>query len=416
MEQTEREVISVTELNLYIKDKIESDFLLRGILVRGEISNFKRYSSGHCYFTLKDEACAVRAVMFKFDALSLNFQPTDGMKVIALGRAGVYERDGQYQLYVSQMRQDGLGSLYEAYENLKAKLNAEGLFDENKKRPIPEFPNRIGVITSPTGAAVRDIINITGRRYPSAEVVVYPAIVQGSESVPTLLAGLNYFGYTKLTDVIIIGRGGGSIEDLWSFNDERVVRAVAASPVPVISAVGHETDFTLCDFAADLRAPTPSAAAECATPDREQLTERIAQTKSRLTVLTEKEISARKDKLKRLSSSRVLTDPQNFILDRKVALDIITEKLTDKLKIQIQNKKTELKEHTATLNALNPLSVLSRGYSAAFDENGNVIKSINQIKNGEKISTKVSDGTIISTVMSTEKNEVKKHGKEKNEF
>ena len=403
MDQTEREIISVTELNLYIKDKLESDFLLRGILVRGEISNFKRYSSGHCYFTLKDEACAVRAVMFKFDAMRLDFQPTDGMKVIAFGRAGVYERDGQYQLYVSALRQDGLGSLYEAYEKLKSKLSDEGLFDESRKREIPQFPSRIGVITSPTGAAVRDIINITGRRYPQAEIIVYPAIVQGAESVPTLLDGLRYFGYTKPTDVIIIGRGGGSIEDLWSFNDERVVRAVASSPVPVISAVGHETDFTLCDFAADLRAPTPSAAAECATPDGEQLRERLNAIKTHITALAKKNLTLQKEKLNRLSSSRVLTDPRNFIADRRIALDAIAEKLTDKTQFILQGKKSDLKAHAASLNALNPLAVLSRGYSVAFDEDNNVIKSVKQIKKDMTIFTEVSDGKIISEVISAEK-------------
>ena len=416
MDQTEREIISVTELNLYIKDKLESDFLLRGILVRGEISNFKRYSSGHCYFTLKDAACAVRAVMFKFDAARLDFQPTDGMKVVALGRAGVYERDGQYQLYVSQLNPDGRGSLYEAYEKLKAKLGSEGLFDESRKREIPQFPSRIGVITSPTGAAVRDIINISGRRFPNAEIIVYPAIVQGAESVPTLLGGLDYFARTKPTDVIIIGRGGGSIEDLWSFNDERVVRAVAASPIPVISAVGHETDFTLCDFAADLRAPTPSAAAECATPDRRQLRERLNLLETHITALAEKKLSIQKEKLQKLSSSRVLTDPRSFIENKRITLDTLSEKLTDKTRLNLQDKKTDLKAHAAALNALNPLAVLSRGYSVAFDENETVIKSINQVKKKMTIFTEVYDGKIISDVISVEKKEVIKNGKEKNEL
>lgn len=399
----EREIISVTELNLYVKSKLDEDFLLSGLFVRGEISNFKRYSSGHCYFTLKDEHCAVRAVMFRYDAGKLAFSPEDGMKVIALGRVSVYERDGQYQLYVSELQPDGVGSLHMAYEQLKNKLEAEGLFAQEKKRPLPRFPARIGVITSPTGAAVRDVINITGRRFPSAEVIVYPAVVQGAESVPTLLGGLDYFCGTNRADVIIIGRGGGSIEDLWSFNDERVVRAVASSPVPVISAVGHETDFTLCDFAADLRAPTPSAAAECATPDRAELAAKLSATEKRLAVITEKTLSTLREKLSRLSASRVLTNPQNYIDEKRITIDNLGEKLTAVASARITEKKSALRECSAKLNALSPLAVLERGYGAVFDEQGGVVKSIKQINQGNTLKIQVKDGCITSAVTSVEK-------------
>lgn len=406
--ENERQVISVTELNLYIKAKLDGDYLLSGVLVRGEISNFKRYDSGHCYFTLKDANCAVRAVMFRSDAQKLKFVPENGMKTIACGRAGIYERDGQYQLYVSSLEPDGLGALSAAYEQLKKKLTAEGLFDENKKRPLPKFPKRIGVITSPTGAAVRDVINITGRRFPLAEVIVYPAVVQGDGSVPTLLAGLDYFGYISPADVIIIGRGGGSIEDLWSFNDEKVVRAVASSPVPVISAVGHETDFTLCDFASDLRAPTPSAAAECATPDSAELSSSLSGTLLRMQTLTERKISLLRERTERLSSSRVLKNPQNFIGDRRLALDALSEKLTSRAKLAIQHKRSSLSESTASLNAMNPLAVLSRGYGAAFGDDGKLVKSIKQVGAGGHISLRVSDGNINAEVISTEKTGGKK--------
>lgn len=411
----DRAIISVTELNLYIKSTFEENPFLRGLFVRGEISNFKRYSSGHCYFTLKDEACAVRAVMFRYDAQRLPFAPSDGMKVIASCRATVYERDGQYQLCVTDLQPDGVGSLHVAYEQLRCKLEAEGLFSEDRKRPIPEFPERIGVITSPSGAAVRDIINVTGRRFPSAEVVVFPAVVQGEESAPSLLRGLSYFCISNRADVIIIGRGGGSIEDLWSFNDERVVRAVASSPVPVISAVGHETDFTLCDFAADLRAPTPSAAAECATPDRAELVAAIESRGKRLADLADKKIALLREKVAFLAGSPTLASPMNFISDRRIALDSVEEKLLLYASLGVNSKRAVLREYAAKLGAMDPLSVLSRGYSASFDKNGGVVKSISTIRAGDELETRVSDGKILSVITSVEKTGGKKRGKKENE-
>jgi len=274
MEQ--KNALTVTQLNEYIKMMFDSQPTLNRLLVRGEISNFVNHRSGHFYFTLKDENSLIRAVMFKSAAMKLNFQPENGMRVIARGKVSVFPRDGQYQLYADDMELDGIGGLYVAFEQLKNKLAAEGLFDESRKRPLPRFPSKIGIITSPTGAAIRDMINVTGRRYPMAEITIYPALVQGSDAPRSLAAGIRYFNNAdKRPDVIIIGRGGGSIEDLWAFNNEQLARFIANSEIPVISAVGHETDFTICDFVADRRAPTPSAAAELAVPDSYELHTRI---------------------------------------------------------------------------------------------------------------------------------------------
>ncbi len=414
----ERQVISVTELNLYVKNKLDSDPLLSGLLVRGEISNFKRYSSGHCYFTLKDIGGAVRAVMFNSSAQRLKFVPTDGMKVIASGRVSLYERDGQYQLYVTSLEPDGLGTLHLAYEQLKARLSEEGLFDDELKREIPKYPRRIGVITSPTGAAVRDIINITKRRFPLAEICVYPAVVQGDEAVPTLIAGLEYFGKTSPADVIIIGRGGGSIEDLWAFNDETLARKVRSSPVPVISAVGHETDFTICDFVADMRAPTPSAGAECATPDKTEIISSLTAKSAHMTSLIKRRLDISREKLEKLASSRMLRSPMNFIDDRRLALDSVSEKLYLKASARINEKASALKSLAAALNALSPLAVLSRGYGAAFGYNGKLIKSVSDVNIGDELTIKISDGEIKAGVISKTKSRKggKNGGKEKNEL
>ncbi len=414
----ERQVISVTELNLYIKNKLDGDPLLSGLLVRGEISNFKRYSSGHCYFTLKDTGGAVRAVMFNSSAQRLKFAPTDGMKVIALGRASLYERDGQYQLYVTALEPDGLGTLHLAYEQLKARLSEEGLFDDALKKEIPKYPRRIGVITSPTGAAVRDIINIAGRRFPLAEICVYPAVVQGDEAVPTLLAGLEYFGKTSPADVIIIGRGGGSIEDLWAFNDEALARKIRSSPVPVISAVGHETDFTICDFVADMRAPTPSAAAERATPDKAEIISALAAKSAHMTSLARRRLDILRERLGKLSSSRMLKSPMNFIDDRRLALDSVSERLYLKASSGITEKASSLKSLAAALNALSPLSVLSRGYGAVFDNGGRLIKSVGEVNVGDELTIKISDGEIKAEAISKTKTRKggKNGGKEKTEL
>lgn len=404
----ERQVFTVTALNEYIKMKLETDEALMRVFIRGEISNFTNHKSGHFYFTVKDETSRIAAVMFRSSASKLAFIPENGMKVIVGGRVSAYVRDGQYQIYVDTLEPDGVGALYIAYEQLKAKLGAEWLFDEAKKKPLPRYPMRIGVITSPTGAAIRDIINILGRRFPIAEVVLYPSLVQGESAAPQLIEGLRYFNEKKNVNVIIIGRGGGSLEDLWAFNSEALVREVAASELPVISAVGHEIDFTLCDFAADRRAPTPSAAAELAVPERYELKRKLGNVTARLELLEGKKLELLRSTLERMKKSRALTDPRNFIDDKRMALGITEDKLYNRITFLLERKKSALAGKTAKLDAMNPLSVLSRGYGAAFASDGTVIRSAAQVEKGSDISLMLSDGTVRATVCDIVMNEKEK--------
>ena len=404
----ERQVFTVTALNEYIKMKLETDEALMRVFIRGEISNFTNHNSGHFYFTVKDETSRIAAVMFRSSASKLAFIPENGMKVIVGGRVSAYVRDGQYQIYADTLEPDGVGALYIAYEQLKAKLGAEGLFDEAKKKPLPRYPMRIGVITSPTGAAIRDIINILGRRFPIAEVVLYPSLVQGESAAPQLIEGLRYFNEKKNVNVIIIGRGGGSLEDLWAFNSEALVREVAASELPVISAVGHEIDFTLCDFAADRRAPTPSAAAELAVPERYELKRKLGNVTARLELLEGKKLELLRSTLERMKKSRALTDPRNFIDDKRMALGIAEDKLYNRITFLLERKKSALAGKTAKLDAMNPLSVLSRGYGAAFASDGTVIRSAAQVEKGSDISLMLSDGTVRATVCDIVMNEKEK--------
>lgn len=404
----ERQVFTVTALNEYIKMKLETDEALMRVFIRGEISNFTNHKSGHFYFTVKDKTSRIAAVMFRSSASKLAFIPENGMKVIVGGRVSAYVRDGQYQIYVDTLEPDGVGALYIAYEQLKAKLGAEGLFDEAKKKPLPRYPMRIGVITSPTGAAIRDIINILGRRFPIAEVVLYPSLVQGESAAPQLIEGLRYFNEKKNVNVIIIGRGGGSLEDLWAFNSEALVREVAASELPVISAVGHEIDFTLCDFAADRRAPTPSAAAELAVPERYELKRKLGNVTARLELLEGKKLELLRSTLERMKKSRALTDPRNFIDDKRMALGIAEDKLYNRITFLLERKKSALAGKTAKLDAMNPLSVLSRGYGAAFAPDGTVIRSAAQVEKGSDISLMLSDGTVRATVCDIVMNEKEK--------
>ena len=395
----QKRVISVSELNEYIKMLFEYDEILRNVYIKGEISNFtNHYKTGHFYFSLKDPGGAVRAVMFRSSASKLKFMPENGMRVIVGGRVSVFPRDGQYQIYVDVMEPDGVGALYMAYEQLKAKLEKEGLFSEARNKPLPAIPKEIGIVTSPTGAAIRDMIHVLGRRFPLAKIVLYPALVQGADAPASLIRGIRYFNHRKTADVLIIGRGGGSLEDLWAFNDENLVRTVAASEIPIISAVGHETDFTLCDFAADLRAPTPSAAAELAVPDSEELFGTLAQTKERLSFAVSRRITKAGEKLKRLSSSRVMQDPMNLLDDKKMALLMAERALQSRMEAVIAAKKLRFQRDAAKLEALNPLSIITRGYSAVFDENNALIKSISQIKEGESISFMLTDGTVRAEV------------------
>ena len=390
--------LSVTELNNYIKGIFESDKSLSNVLVKGEISNFKSHSTGHMYFSLKDEGSIIRAVMFRSSAQNLPFVPENGMKVIVHGRVTSFVRDGQYQLYADSMEPDGVGALYIAYEQLKRKLDAAGLFDPKRKKALPKIPSRIGIITSPTGAAIRDMINVTGRRFPYAKIILYPALVQGPSAAPDLIAGLEYFNRKSAADVIIIGRGGGSIEDLWAFNDERLAYAVAASKIPVISAVGHETDFTICDFVADRRAPTASAAAEIAVPDTLELKTKFNNVIKHEAMSIERIIARHREKLSYLSSSRTLTDPKTMIDDKRMATVLLSERILSAEGNVINRAKLSLGVTAGKLEALNPLSVISRGYSAVYTEDKALVKSTDQLKVGMKVSFKTSDGTADAVV------------------
>ena len=402
----QRRIITVSELNEYLKMLFEYDEILRNVYVKGEISNFtNHYKTGHFYFSLKDAGGAVKAVMFRSSAAKLKFMPENGMRVILGGRVSVFPRDGQYQIYAETMEPDGIGSLYIAYEQLKAKLEKEGLFAEFRKKPLPKMPKRIGIVTSPTGAAIRDMIHILGRRFPAAEIVLYPALVQGEAAPASIIRGIQYFNSKKDVDVLIVGRGGGSIEDLWAFNNENLVRTIAASEIPVISAVGHETDFTLCDFVADMRAPTPSAAAEIAVPDTAELLHRVSRTEERLSLAVFRNIEANRAHLKRLASARSMTSPMNVIDDKRMALAMEEQRLASRMEALIAKKRAGFIRDTAKLDALNPLAVIARGYSAIFDENGALIKSVSQTKEGDALSFMVTDGKIRAEVKELEPNQ-----------
>jgi len=398
MEQ--KNALTVTQLNEYIKMMFESQPTLNRLFLRGEISNFVNHRSGHFYFTLKDENSLIRAVMFKGSAMKLNFQPENGMRVIARGKVSVFPRDGQYQFYADDMELDGIGALYIAFEQLKNKLAAEGLFDDSRKKPLPKFPSKIGIITSPTGAAIRDMLNVTGRRYPMAEITIYPALVQGNDAPRSLAAGIRYFNNSEnRPDVIIIGRGGGSIEDLWAFNNEQLARFIAASEIPIISAVGHETDFTICDFVADRRAPTPSAAAELAVPDSFELSGRIKIYESRVCTLLSRKLSNGYERLRILSRSRVLASPETLFDNLKLRVDRNSDLLDASIKAKLTLCRAELKTDAGKISSLSPLGVLSRGYGAVTDEDGNIVKSVSGLDIGQKIDVTLSDGSVTAEII-----------------
>ena len=388
-----RNIISVGELNDYIKSKLESDRYLYDVYLRGEISNFtNHYKTGHFYFRIKDETSVIDAVMFKGNNSKMKFLPENGMKIIAHGRIGAFVRDGKYQIYCDDMEPDGIGSLYIAYEQLKRKLEAEGLFSAERKKPIPKIPSRIGVITSPTGAAVRDIINVLGRRFPYAEMVLYGALVQGAEAAPSLIDGVRHFNAADNVDVIIIGRGGGSIEDLWAFNDEGLAREIARSHIPVISAVGHETDFTICDFVSDKRAPTPSAAAELAVPDTHDLMRRISNVTDRCEHLLLSMVEQRKRLVSQISTRPVLKNPERYIDDRRMDLSHLEERMLSAVSAATQKKTASFSLLAAKLDALSPLSVLTRGYSFVSDAEGKVLKEVRGLSLGQSVNISFSDG------------------------
>ena len=392
-------VLSVSQLNRYIKMNFDADENLANIFISGEISNFtNHYRTGHLYFTLKDDSAAVRAVMFNSSAKRLKFMPEDGMKVIARGRVSVYEASGQYQLYVDDMQPDGVGALNLAYEQLKEKLQKEGFFSELHKKPLPPYPEKVGVITSPTGAAVRDIINVLGRRFPYAEIVFCPVLVQGEGAHLQLTDAVNLFNSERAADVIIIGRGGGSIEDLWEFNDEGLARAVYNSEIPVISAVGHETDFTICDFVADMRAPTPSAAAELAVPDANELQYALSALKNRMFLNVSSGIADRRSRLEYLTSKGALKSPDEMLSNRSQRLDTAFSKMLSSYENRIGGKKVEFISAATALSKLDPMSVLMRGFAFVSDKNGKNVYSSQALEKGDKINVRFHDGSAVCEV------------------
>lgn len=392
-------VLSVSQLNRYIKMNFDADENLANIFISGEISNFtNHYRTGHLYFTLKDDSAAVRAVMFNSSAKRLKFMPEDGMKVIARGRVSVYEASGQYQLYVDDMQPDGVGALNLAYEQLKEKLQKEGLFSELHKKPLPPYPEKVGVITSPTGAAVRDIINVLGRRFPYAEIVFCPVLVQGEGAHLQLTDAVNLFNSERAADVIIIGRGGGSIEDLWEFNDEGLARAVYNSEIPVISAVGHETDFTICDFVADMRAPTPSAAAELVVPDANELQYALSALKNRMFLNVSSGIADRRSRLEYLTSKGALKSPDEMLSNRSQRLDTAFSKMLSSYENRIGGKKVEFISAATALSKLDPMSVLMRGFAFVSDKNGKNVYSSQALAKGDKINVRFHDGSAVCEV------------------
>ncbi len=390
-------VITVSQLNRYVRSLIESDAHLGQVLLSGEISNFvNHYKSGHLYMSLKDENAVVKAVMFRSQAMHLRFVPENGMKVIVRARVSLYEKDGSFQVYIDELQPDGAGALQVAFEQLKNRLSAEGLFDESRKKPLPRYPKRVGVITAATGAAVRDIFNVLGRRYPLTEVVLLPVLVQGEGAPKQLVEALFAFDAmepSSAPDVIIIGRGGGSLEDLWAFNDEAVARAVAASHIPVISAVGHETDFTICDFVADLRAPTPSAAAELAVPDGRELMERIVLLRTAAGRALNTALTHKQNKLSLLKSKRCLTSPLYSVEERMMRLDGTVKRFSAAAKLNFSRADRRLATAAGKLHVLSPLQVISRGYATVHTDAG-LVHSVNDVTVDQPLAVRVSDGTI----------------------
>ena len=390
--------ITVSELNDYIKNVFDSSRFLSSVTIKGEISNFTYHKSGHLYFSLKDSDAQIKAVMFRSSASRLKFMPESGMKVIAHGAVSVYQRDGVYQLYVSSMQPDGIGALYLAYEQLKEKLALEGLFSDEYKKLIPEMPERIGVITSPTGAAVRDIINVTGRRFPLAKLYIYPSLVQGDGAEENLIRGVDYFDKSGLVDVIIIGRGGGSIEDLWAFNSERLARRIFEAKIPVISAVGHETDFTICDFVADMRAPTPSAAAELAVPDIRELYMRLDSYVGRSTSSLERKIEVADQRLANVYD-RVVTEGLDALFSNLGERLLRSSKaIFDTMKHRMEKESLGLLAVAEKLSAFNPLSILQRGYSITPNSDGK-IASVSNTKVGDQVQIKINKGKFKAEIL-----------------
>lgn len=391
--------LTVSQLNNYIKTLVDRDEFLNNVYIKGEISNFKRHYTGHLYFTLKDGDSLIKCVMFKTYTSYLKFEPKDGMAVLILGTVAVYERDGVYQIYAKGMEADGLGALHVAYEQLKEKLESKGMFDEKFKKKIPVLPKSIGVVTSKTGSVIKDIINVTTRRFPNVNIKLYPAAVQGEGAAETIVRGIKYFNEFKNVDTIIIARGGGSLEDLWPFNEEITANAIFESEIPIISAVGHETDFTIADFVADLRAPTPSAAGELAVPDINELNWKLANIKRNLITLLNKKTEAMSQRYKRIMNSVVFKNPTNDIKKKMLTIDGYTQRLQSAIQIKNKNVKINLTKVISKLDGLSPLKTLSRGYSIIQDNKKQVIKSINDINRGDVVNILLVDGNIDAQVI-----------------
>ncbi len=404
-------VWSVGELTRQIKELLDGESSLQHVYVRGELSNYKIYPSGHHYFTVKDEEATLKAVMFRREASRLRFRPESGMKVIALGRITVYPRDGVYQLYVTELVPDGVGDLHAAFEQLKAKLAEEGLFDRSHKKPLPPYPERIAVITSSAGAAVRDVIRVATKRYPVAKLIVMPVRVQGAEAPPEIVSAIRFANRWKVADLIITGRGGGSIEDLWAFNDERVARAIYESEIPVISAVGHEPDVTIADYVADLRAATPSNGAELAVPDQNELHAALLAARKQMLTAVLSRLDTGRDRLKQLRQRRVLTDPGAYVADRRLALDHASALLLSAFRSSVAEKRSRLAQGAAALDAMSPLKVLSRGYAIAETEEGNILRSRKDASPGQKLRLLLADGDLNCRVTEDPECEGDKHGK-----
>ena len=401
----EQKVLSVGQLNDYIKTRLDGDPHLRNIAIRGELSNYKMYPSGHHYFTLKDETGAVKCVMFKSAAVRLRFRPENGMKVIAMGSVTVYVRDGVYQLYCTGLVLDGIGDLYAAFEQLKARLGAQGLFDPAHKKPLPRFPGTIGIVTSSAGAAVHDMLRILRKRYPLTSVKLLPVRVQGAEAPAEIAGAIYYANQHKLADLLIVGRGGGSMEDLWSFNDEMVARAIFDSQIPVISAVGHEPDVTISDFVADLRAATPSNAAELAVPDQDALRQTLDEMQNAMAVAMQTKIKRAGERLEQLSGRPVLKSPLASFEGKKQNLQLLQNRLIAAQSGRIAAERQRFVAQVGKLDAMSPMKVLTRGYAMVAKEDGTIVRSVSDVKPKQPIAVRVSDGTIVATVIGGKPNE-----------
>ncbi len=395
----DRDILEVSQVNGYLKSVLDQDPLLQRLMIRGELSNYKVYPSGHHYFTLKDSESALRCVMFRSSASRLRFQPENGMKVIASGRITVYPRDGAYQLYCDSLTPEGAGDLAIAFEQLKAKLSAEGLFDPEHKKPLPKYPHRIAIVTSSAGAAIHDMLRILKARYPLSKVILLPVRVQGMEAPPEIAGAIRYCNRYQIADLIITGRGGGSIEDLWAFNDERVARAIYDSQIPVISAVGHEPDVTISDYVADLRAATPSNAAELAVPDQQELIQMLDSLSSKMAGDLRRKLSFFRQRLDHLSASRVLRSPGQYFADRRLALEHLTLRLTSAQRALIVSARGDLGRLASAMDAMSPLKVLSRGYSLTTTADGTTVRSVSQIKIGDSVEIRLPDGRLDAEII-----------------